>query len=646
MTSPETYQYERLEKADDIRLLDILPGTDEDPIAISLQTVSLSTNPDFEALSYVWGDPAVTEQVACHGRLLRVTTNLFNAFRQLRLPDRRRTLWADAVCINQTDLDEKSQQIQIMHRIYKSCRTCAIWLGQADEHSAVALDIVQLMGEMVCRRRGISMEELESQPERDRRDPMQALRIGLDESLPAINSPRWFSLFRFLRREWFSRVWVVQEIYFSPNVLFYCGDRTTRYAPLFYTTEWILRNGMHVNHSAFRERHRQWSISKDFSSGTPGLNILGMRPECYGGQPPMLAQLLSSHRSFNATDPRDKVYAMMHLPPFRSEYPELVPDYRRSAEDIYTDVAFRLLTGPKHPFFVLTTIDIHKDPDEELRLPSWVPCWHRERKNPNIGIVWYHLMSTAVSEDAKAASRLALLPSPGRALQVRGFEFDVVQDVCEQKFWTLNGPDQPHIPLFSPLTPWEPYSPEAGRPPYQSVQGIMAAYCMTLTASCRQTYGFHSFRCGTKVYSDHVRDFVAWLTWIRTLQEMPQKTPHQNFYPPGLHALPQPTMFSTSDAEVSERSKRYSHMTSHYNIGRSLVRTRRGYLGTAPNNVRKGDVVCVFMGAAVPFVLRARDDTDGGYMMIGDANIHGIMDGEILRNWEDVKTQLRDLNIY
>lgn len=654
MTSTEPYQYERLEEPDDIRLLDIHPGTAGDPIVISLRIVSLSAKPDFEALSYVWGDPKATEQIACHGGYLRVTTSLFHALGQLRLPGEQRTIWADAVCINQVDLDEKSLQIQIMHRIYQSCRMCAVWLGPANEHSGVALDIVQTMGEIVCERQGIRLEELEGHLKTDGRDSFQTLQIGFHDRLPAINSPAWVSLFHFLRREWFSRVWVVQEAYFSPDVLFHCGDRTIRYGPLFHTADWIINNnGNQILFNAFQEHWATWAGSREWSSepytAPHGSNIMSMRPVDYKEKTQSLAQLLHRQRDFNATDPRDKIYGVMHLPPFQREYPSLVPDYRRSVEDIYSDVAFRMLTGEntKDSFVIFTETDVHdEDLDNGYHLPSWVPRWYRKGR-PNTGSLWYYLMSTAVSEDAKAASCVTLLSTPGRVLRVRGLEFDVVQDVCGLNFWRpKDGPDA-RFPMFAPTTPWTPYDPEAARPPYPTKPDIVMAYSMALTSSCREFQGYYSLRCGPENHHHHVADFVAWLMWIRTLQKTPPPhTPHKNFYPPGLYAADQPTVYEASDAELAEKSQRYGLMAWTYNGNRSLVRTRRGYLGTAPNDVKEGDAVCVFMGAAVPFVLRARSGSDAGYVLIGDAYIHGIMDGELVSDWEDAKKQLRDFDIH
>lgn len=208
MAPPGSGKYEPLSNPNDIRLLDILPGAVGEPPSISLRIVNLADGPDFEALSYVWGDVEKTQGILCNGHRVQVTANLHAALDQLRLPDRPRTLWVDALCINQSDLDEKSQQIQIMHLIYKSCRRCVVWLGLADEHSDTALDMVQLMAELVCQKVNKPLEDLDGHLKDTGRDLLQALEIGHPEVLPPKDSTKWVSLFSLLSRQWFTRVWV------------------------------------------------------------------------------------------------------------------------------------------------------------------------------------------------------------------------------------------------------------------------------------------------------------------------------------------------------------------------------------------------------------------------------------------------------
>ncbi|PSN58620.1 hypothetical protein BS50DRAFT_474289, partial [Corynespora cassiicola Philippines] len=66
--------------------------------------------------------------------------------------------------------------------------------------------------------------------------------------------------------------------------------------------------------------------------------------------------------------------------------------------------------------------------------------------------------------------------------------------------------------------------------------------------------------------------------------------------------------------------------------GRTLIRTRTGYLGLAPEAILRGDFVVILLGCRYLIVLRPRNDNL--YHVVGECYIHGIMDGEILNKRE------------
>ncbi|KAH7246888.1 heterokaryon incompatibility protein-domain-containing protein [Fusarium solani] len=95
-----------------IRILHLEPGWGSTPISCSIHLISLTSDPPpkYEALSYTWGDPKVTREIIVNGYLVNVTFNLYSALYRLRQPEEMRVLWVDALCINQTDVDERGQQ--------------------------------------------------------------------------------------------------------------------------------------------------------------------------------------------------------------------------------------------------------------------------------------------------------------------------------------------------------------------------------------------------------------------------------------------------------------------------------------------------------------------------------------------------------
>ena len=90
----------------------------------------LHENVEYEALSYVWGDPNVTRPISCGSTQLNVTVNLFAALLAVRSCSYPRLLWVDAICIDQKNIKERDQQVRIMGDIYSQAKQVLIWLGE------------------------------------------------------------------------------------------------------------------------------------------------------------------------------------------------------------------------------------------------------------------------------------------------------------------------------------------------------------------------------------------------------------------------------------------------------------------------------------------------------------------------------------
>ncbi|KAH8885912.1 heterokaryon incompatibility, partial [Thozetella sp. PMI_491] len=89
-------------------------------------------NPTYEALSYSWDDPYAPSLLPNGKYTVLVTPNLFLALRALQLENKPRSLWIDALCINQSSAEEKSRQIPRMRDIYSKATKVVIWLGEQD----------------------------------------------------------------------------------------------------------------------------------------------------------------------------------------------------------------------------------------------------------------------------------------------------------------------------------------------------------------------------------------------------------------------------------------------------------------------------------------------------------------------------------
>jgi hypothetical protein len=113
-----------------LRLLILKQGLTPDPLECELRVAELEDLPEYDALSYVWGDLQHLVTIKCCGRDFAIRQNLYSALNHLRSPVQDRILWADAICINQQDLQERGEQVAFMGRIYAAARRVLVWVGE------------------------------------------------------------------------------------------------------------------------------------------------------------------------------------------------------------------------------------------------------------------------------------------------------------------------------------------------------------------------------------------------------------------------------------------------------------------------------------------------------------------------------------
>lgn len=98
------------------------------------------------AVSYVWGDPTLTDSISIGQKRLPITSSCFTVLKKLRHRLKARVVWIDAICINQQDLKEKEQQVQRMKVIYSHAVQTIIWLGESSARTDTAFGYLRLYG--------------------------------------------------------------------------------------------------------------------------------------------------------------------------------------------------------------------------------------------------------------------------------------------------------------------------------------------------------------------------------------------------------------------------------------------------------------------------------------------------------------------
>lgn len=117
-------------------------GRSNSPLRGALKFSSLDNNPTFAALSYNWGPDAADplQHIICSGRTIPITQNCYDALSTLHRKFNIRTIWVDAICINQDDDLEKGAQIPLMRDIYGKASRVYIWLGNGTKESNLAIE--------------------------------------------------------------------------------------------------------------------------------------------------------------------------------------------------------------------------------------------------------------------------------------------------------------------------------------------------------------------------------------------------------------------------------------------------------------------------------------------------------------------------
>jgi hypothetical protein len=119
------------------------------PVRGTLHDGCLDDLLEYEAISWYWGDASVVETTMVKSIDVDVPRNMFEALIRMRLPDRPRRLWTDAVSINQADLEERAAQIRMMGDIYRSSRCILIWLGPMRGPDFLAMDVITTLAQGV-----------------------------------------------------------------------------------------------------------------------------------------------------------------------------------------------------------------------------------------------------------------------------------------------------------------------------------------------------------------------------------------------------------------------------------------------------------------------------------------------------------------
>jgi Heterokaryon incompatibility protein (HET) len=139
----DVYTYQPFYGPRNFRILELFPGEKHDELRCQLFEHSIDHPPQYEAISYAWGEPTFSHSIWIDGQRCWITESLAKAFRRLRLPNTGRRLWADAICINQNHVQERNGQVLLMRQIYANAIRVLVHLGERADYSELVPELCQ-----------------------------------------------------------------------------------------------------------------------------------------------------------------------------------------------------------------------------------------------------------------------------------------------------------------------------------------------------------------------------------------------------------------------------------------------------------------------------------------------------------------------
>lgn len=585
------------------------------PIICSLSHVSLNSHPSYEALSYSWIDQAgdislQTATIEIDGESFIISKNLESALRRLRRGDRDRVLWIDAICINQEDIPERSEQVGKMKTIYSSASNVVAWVGEEYNDSEVAMaalkDILS---------HGSLQKWYESLPEEENGEAKGTIAITAIINL-------WF------RRYW-SRVWILQEIAFAREIDLHCGADSISWPQL------AILNGM------FRE-------ANVFSFDTWGGTSIGHITNAIAGNGPNLFQrflpgeehkkltlgkLLAKNRGMIATEPRDKVYSLLGLA--SNITPEnFVIDYNRSIEQVFVDAAEFVIFKEAD----LSILAENKDPEHASPdIPSWAVYW--------TGFPFMHRsVATFCIEGCFSAGgpthHSQPLPSLGEnILSVSGIRIATI-DAVGVPMSGFNDVNMTFGPAFKIMHNWwdlyystgrsETVTPGAFVDILTYGQWYISPELQYQVAHIQEGF-LLSFAIVLRAYYDNEGPYDETLTKLIDLSKpVPTGGELRKAETQLWDAVPrcEERRFIVCTKENGSTAKPAENATSSSSISKII--------GMGPRHVQAGDIVVAVLGCPIPLVLR--EEAGGQWQNIGDAYVDGYMQGEAVGDMKNVES--------
>jgi hypothetical protein len=581
------YEHKELGSDIQIRLLNLLPGEDGDVLRGTIRHISLDKLEPYEALSYRWGEGEASCELSTPEGLILISRSLYGALERLRHRERDRMLWIDAICIQQGNEKEKGEQLPLMATIYNSATLVIAYLGPAADNSSLALQTLRQIKTKADMR--------EYWPEGVSEVPLS----WKDGSIPPADDKAWSAVTALFDREWFRRMWVIQEVVVATAIKVVCGE---------WMVDWDeLDVAVYIADREVKSAGEEYRVLDD--TFKIFMILAEHRFEVSGKADYALHILLEKFCYAEATHQNDRIFALLNLAGDQDlNLIDFVPNYKVDFETIVLHFAC-CFVRQKRALLMLYSAGLSLTRNQHL-YTSWTPDWTIKTRGtlfnaivrgvpqaPEIDIPFSAAVQVGAPDvlvltDAFLVDEVIIVSATSNTRDTLPQYFEEVRHIIQENIgiypsgeakldleWKVPIADAqfPEVASFNPLDLEGSYNElmvllREGHSPYVPVNRRRVAKAIRIQSALAACKDYLSALQGT---------FLDW----------------------------------------------------------RFVVTRRGYVGIVPNLTQVGDVVTLLGGSKVAFLFRTSNTKEGIHRLVGACYIHGI-GSEYLNEGERRKIRL------
>lgn len=658
------------QESSEIRLFRFVNGPDasdnEAPIRLELRHASLDDNQThYGALSYVWGETTDPIGVYIDGFLFEIGRNLHDALTQLRRSGITSWLWVDSICIQQSDVEEKTSQVGQMRSIYSQADLVYIWLGLGCDEtdktmgwisrigpralSSGALDL----GDFPTRRSDIhdyiasKYAESDERPLGNNSKDDQASELarfildllnerGLHGDTNCPEDDLAAGIINLMQRDYWHRIWIVQEVSLGTNAMVLCGAKAVSLDVFDATLSAVshcITSGIRIVHPDIRSFAK--GLRANFYESVALTTRRHYRRRDQDHNRIHLADILFQHGiapgrpHYSATDPRDILFGLLGVIPDDNRA-GLEVDYSLDMDQVFSLLTKALIRNGDEGIgrFHLDSCIPRDRTERGGSLPSWVPDWREMGKYGSL----VHPINYPPDFNAAAGIPAPALPlrhnqEDPLLLRRRGCRVAAIIEVMTPPGWHSQ----------SEWTASTIVDAEAW------LDSILAFTNLGADTGPGEDYIWRTVQlgrfhlCKNEYRRSPIPEDVAYV-FRRIFRREPidtdQLTEEQrecicsdiynlDFLRPDLKSVDDRLAYLREEIPV---------MTGSVSRSRTLFKTNKGMLGAGHVAIRVGDIVTLLAGVQSPIILRPQSvGGGGGFTFVGDAYVDGIMDGEFMK---------------